>query len=118
MVITILESYSTQEALQLKKHLKNKTQSNNNNKVKTISMMITVKSPFISTKMVNQNGCVPNSLSLNKIQKLQVLDSLITLKLKELIDSKKEIQVLLIQDLKFIVLKKLLVIKLDNLLKV
>jgi len=81
-------------------------------------MMITVKSQFISTKMANQDGCVPNSLSLNKIQKLQVSDSLTTLKLKELIDSKKEIQVLHIQDLKFTVLKKLLVIRSGNLLKV
>lgn len=68
--------------------------------------------------MDNPNGCAPNSLLLNKIVKSQLLDLLITTKPKELIDSKKETQALLIQALKFTASNKPLAIKSDNSLKV
>lgn len=67
--------------------------------------------------MGNPNGCAPNSLLLNKIVKSQLLDLLTTIKPKELIDSKKEIQALLIQALKFTASNKPLAIKSVNSLK-
>ena len=47
------------------------------------------------------NGCVLNSLLLNKMQKLEELDLFKIIKLKKMIDLKKEILVQYIQDHKF-----------------
>lgn len=90
--IIIWDYYSTLE-IQLHNHNKNKD-NNNNNKIST---KITVKFQSTLTKMVNQNGCVQNFSSLNKTPKSVELDSFLTIKLNELIDSNKEIHQLLIQ---------------------
>jgi hypothetical protein len=79
----------------------NKKTNNNLDKVLKISMMITVKFLFILIKMDHQNGCVLNSLLLNKMQKLEELDLFKIIKLKKMIDLKKEILVQYIQDHKF-----------------
>ena len=71
MLIIILDYYSMQEVHQLKnKHHK---KINNLNKLKII-MMIILKFQSILIKMEQQNGCVLNSLLLNKIHKWLVLD--------------------------------------------
>jgi hypothetical protein len=75
-----------------------KINNNNLKKEQTTLMMIIVKSQSMSTKMDQLNGCVLNSLSLNKIVKLLESDLLKISKIKKLTDLKKEIQVPPIQD--------------------
>ncbi len=102
-------------------HRLNKLQKNqiknNHKRAKMISMMITVKSQSMLTKMDNLNGFVLSSLSQNKTQKLPVSDLSQLMRPKELIDSEKEVQALLMQALKFTVLRKLSVTRLESLLK-
>ena len=72
MLIIILDYYSMQEVHQLKNKHHKKT-NNNLNKLKII-MMIIVKFQSTLIKMEQLNGCVLNSLLLNKIHKWLVLD--------------------------------------------
>ena len=67
-----------------------------------VIMMIMGKFLLILIKMEPLNGCVLNSLLLNKIHKWLALDSYKTMKIKEPIDSNKETQVPIIQVHKFI----------------
>jgi len=88
------------EILQPNKHL-NKASKKISKKQKMILIKTTVKLQYTSIKTDKPNGCVLISLSLSKTQKLQVSDSSIIMKPKELIDSSKEAQALHTQDLKF-----------------
>jgi hypothetical protein len=97
IMTTILNSYSMHVIHQLNK-ISLKINNNNLKKEWTTLMMIIVKSQSMSTKMDQLNGCVLNSLSLNKTVKLLESDLLKTSKIKKLTDLKKEIQVPLIQD--------------------
>lgn len=72
MLIIILEYYSMLEVHQLKIKIQKKI-NNNLNKLK-ITMMIIVKFQSMLIKMEPINGCVLNSLLLNKTQKWLVLD--------------------------------------------
>lgn len=80
-------------------------------------MMTTVRSQSTLTKMDNPNGFVLSSLSLNRTQKLPVSDSSQVMRLKEPIDSKKEVPALPMQALRFTVLSKPSVTRLESSLK-